>query len=151
MRISYSKKETKNLGNYENVSVEIVVEDDVDFTVETKDEAFERISIFVKNKLTEQFNKNTIKANVTSNKSNGSYIEDNDDQITPKWDKEKIKSYILDLIKLNPDNRIKIKQALESYGVNKLQDLEDYLINSFCLDLKKIRRECEYSILTKNE
>ncbi len=46
MRISYSKKETKNLGNYENIVVEIAIEDEVDTLTETKEECFLRLKEF---------------------------------------------------------------------------------------------------------
>ena len=137
MRIAYTKKETKNLGNYENVSIEITIEDDVDFANETKDEAFDRISNFVKTKLSEQFGIDKLKANVSSNKpiiSNyPSDIDSYDSYILL------LKTYILGLIRGNPYNRVKIKQLLTKYGATKLHDLKGKDLNDFYKNLKQLK------------
>lgn len=137
MLIAYTKKETKNLGNYENVSVEITVEDNVDFSIETKDEAFDRISNFVKNKLSEQFNIDKLKANVSSSKpiisKYPSNIDSYDSYILL------LKTYILGLIRNNPDNRIKVKQLLAKYEATKLHDLKDNDLNDFYKNLKQLK------------
>ena len=52
MQISYKKKITKNLGNYESVSVEIGIEDDVDYEVDTTfEDVYLRIRELVNSKL----------------------------------------------------------------------------------------------------
>jgi hypothetical protein len=52
MQISYKKKITKNLGNYESVSVEIGIEDDVDYEVDTTfEDVYMRIRELVNSKL----------------------------------------------------------------------------------------------------
>lgn len=125
MRIAYTKKETKNLGNYENVSIEITIEDDVDFANETKDEAFDRISNFVKTKLEKQFNTDKLKANVSTTNLKSILVE--------------IKAYILELIKCEPDNRLKIKELLAKYGVTKLQEIPNNKLANFYTDLKQLK------------
>lgn len=125
MRIAYTKRETKNLGNYENVSIEITIEDDVDFANETKDEAFDRISNFVKTKLEKQFNTDKLKANVSTTNLKSILVE--------------IKAYILELIKCEPDNRLKIKELLAKYGVTKLQEIPNNKLANFYTDLKQLK------------
>lgn len=144
MRIAYTKKETKNLGNYENVSVEITVEDKVDFNVETQDEAFERLSKFVISKLNLQFGTDKLKANINSTKPIITETDSDRDKIIKFYDDNiriLTKKRILELIELNPDNRLKIKQLLNRYGGNKLQELKSYDLSNFCNDLKKLKSE----------
>ena len=58
MQISYSKRHTKNLGNYENLTVEIGIEDNVKYDEgETFDEGFVRIRELVNFKLKKEFEK----------------------------------------------------------------------------------------------
>ena len=51
MQISYKKKITKNLGNYESIALEIGIDDVVDHEVETWEEAFIRVRGMVNAKL----------------------------------------------------------------------------------------------------
>ena len=58
MQISYSKRHTKNLGNYQNLTVEIGIEDNVKYDEgETFDEGFVRIRELVNSKLKKEFEK----------------------------------------------------------------------------------------------
>ena len=58
MQITYSKRHTKNLGNYENLTVEIGIEDNVKYDEgETFDEGFVRIRELVNFKLKKEFEK----------------------------------------------------------------------------------------------
>jgi hypothetical protein len=116
MRISYTKRQTKNLGNYENVSFEITVEDDVDFSKETQDEVFERLSLYVNNKLTEQL---TIKEVVNV---------------------DLVKAKILQLIDHNPNYRIEIKNRLIELNAEKVADLSDVKLQEFYKFLLRMNR-----------
>lgn len=138
MRIAYTKKETKNLGNYENVSVEITVEDNVDFSVETRDEAYERISNFVKLKLVEQFSTDKLKANVSSTKPITTYVKPDPVERVSDVIIENIKDLILELIKNDSDNRIKIKELLTDYGATKLQEVPKTDLVNFYTDLQDL-------------
>ena len=58
MQITYSKRHTKNLGNYENLTVEIGVQDKINYgDGETFDEGFVRIRELVNFKLKKEFEK----------------------------------------------------------------------------------------------
>ena len=58
MQITYSKRHTKNLGNYQNLTVEIGIEDNVKYDEgETFDEGFVRIRELVNFKLKKEFEK----------------------------------------------------------------------------------------------
>lgn len=62
MQITYKKRLTKNLGNYESVAVEIGIEDDVNYEVgETFDEGYVRIRELVNFKLKKEFSKIGVK------------------------------------------------------------------------------------------
>lgn len=116
MRISYTKRQTKNLGNYENVSFEITIEDDVDFSKETQDEVFERLSLYVNNKLIEQL---TIKEVVNV---------------------DIVKAKILQLIDHNPNHRIEIKNRLTELNAEKVADLSDVKLQEFYKFLLRMNR-----------
>ena len=116
MRICYTKRQTKNLGNYENVSFEIKIEDDVDFSKETQDEAFERLSLYVNNKLIEQL---TIKEVVNV---------------------DIVKAKILQLIDNNPNYRIEIKNRLIELNAEKVADLSDVKLQEFYKFLLRMDR-----------
>ena len=143
MKIAYTKKETKNLGNYENVSVEISVEDTVDFNIETKDEAFDRLSNFVKTKLEQQFSTDKLKANISSTKPISTYVkpvpvERVSDVIAD------IKASMLELIKREPTHRTNIKELLSTYGATKLQEVPTSELNNFYTDLKDLLCSFDY-------
>lgn len=58
MQITYKKRLTKNLGNYESIAVEIGIEDDVNYEIgETFDEGYIRIRELVNFKLKKEFSK----------------------------------------------------------------------------------------------
>jgi len=64
MQITYSKRHTKNLGNYENMSIEIGIEDNIKYDEgETFEEAYVRIRELVNFKLKKEFLKIEGKAN----------------------------------------------------------------------------------------
>lgn len=57
MNLKYSKKLTINLGNYENIILELGVEDKVDLENETYDEAYNRMKNLVNNSLQQEYTK----------------------------------------------------------------------------------------------
>ena len=58
MQITYTKRHTKNLGNYQNLTIEIGIEDNVKYDEgETFDEGFVRIRELVNFKLKKEFEK----------------------------------------------------------------------------------------------
>lgn len=99
MIISYSKKETHNLGNYENITIEIKIEDKREED-ESAEECLGRLRKFVTDNLKQE--------------AQTSRISDNT-----------IKRQIHHLIKLNEDNKIIIKNMITNYGVTKISDLEE--------------------------
>lgn len=58
MQVTYKKRITKNLGNYESIAVEIGIEDDVNYeSGETFEEAYVRIRELVNFKLKKELSK----------------------------------------------------------------------------------------------
>lgn len=110
MRIKYSKKETKNLGNYENVTIEISAEDDVDLSKENEEKCFLRLKEFVVSRLDKEF----------------------------KIDIEGIKNNISKLINIDRSNKDIIKNILKSYGAEKLPDLNQEQLEKFNLKLSEL-------------
>lgn len=120
MNISYSKKEVKNLGNYESVAVEIRIDDSVDFEVETPNECFERLKNFVQSKLLLQFNTklNVIKPKKEITNSNKKSEEN-------KIDYTVLKDRVMYLMEQDATNKEKIKNFLsKEYNVFRLTDLD---------------------------
>lgn len=64
MQITYKKKITKNLGNYESIAIEVGIEDNVNYEAgETFDEGYVRIRELVNFKLKKEFSKIEVKQN----------------------------------------------------------------------------------------
>ena len=55
MKITYTKKIIKNLGNYENVTIEIVVEDEVDYGLgQTYESVYDNLRLRVGKSIAEE-------------------------------------------------------------------------------------------------
>jgi hypothetical protein len=114
MKIAYSKKETKNLGNYENVVTEVTIEDEVDFNIETADGCYERLKNFVNSKLAEHIF-------VNKNDNNEYHLA-----------LANVKKKISTLLSLDSDNRDRLKIVLKTYGgAEKLSDLTEEQLLKF--------------------
>jgi hypothetical protein len=116
MLISYTKRETKNLGNYENVSIGIKIEDDIDLEKETAEEGLRRLKKFVTDNMNEEFGRATVK------------IATNSD----------LRQKISELINLDANNRGVIKAILAKYGVAKLGELEETASVSFSREIEEL-------------
>lgn len=114
MLISYSKRETKNLGNYENVSIGIKVEDDIDLSMETAESGLQRLKNFVITNLDMEFGRVNIK--------NSTNID--------------LKHQISELVTFNASNKITIKNILTKYGVSKVSELNEVDVVSFSKELE---------------
>jgi serine/threonine protein kinase len=133
MKISYSKKEIKNLGNYENVTIEMSAEYNVNFDIETKDDAFYMISNFVNTKLKEQFN-DIISTPIVKNSQIKCSSPTSSPHVSPEVPQislDDIKDLIRELIAKNPNNRNIIKEKLAKFDVTKIQDLNPLLQSEF--------------------
>ncbi len=119
--IYYSKRETHNLGNYESVSVEISIEDEPEGD-ESKTECYERLKLWVTEKLNSHFPKRQVtngtpKAvpipyelpKTAANQESDVFID--------------LKRKISSLIQIDRANQDNIKKLLISFGVNKVSDL----------------------------
>ena len=114
MKIAYSKKRTHNLGNYENIVIEINAEDEVNHLVETEQGCFLRLKTFVDNKLQEQL------LEVTKKKTQEKITEVKTD--SSKWDE--VKNLIISIVKQDDSKREVIKQyMLSQYTTSKVNDL----------------------------
>jgi|ERR1700749_45650 len=98
MYIYYSKKETKNLGNYENIVIKLGIKDRVEFEKETPDECYERLKNFTDKKLRLELQ----------------YIEL----------LGRVKDEIKRLIKISSVNKSIIQKLIVAFKVNKIQDLD---------------------------
>lgn len=98
MIISYSKKETRNLGNYENLTIEIKVEDSMEEN-ESPYNCLVRLKKFVTDNLKGEFHNSQVNYDT-------------------------IKQQIHSLINLDENHKIIIKNMIGNYGVTKITDLE---------------------------
>lgn len=115
MRITYHKKRTKNTGNYENIVVEIGIEEDINFK-ETPEECFERIETLVNTRLEKAFDP------ITSKKE----VQDDTKHLV-----DAIKSLVTSLIDADPKNKDAIKILLTEFGVTKISEIKDNLLEHF--------------------
>ena len=105
MKIYYSKRRTHNLGNYENVVVQISAEDEVNIIVETKEECFIRLKAFVDYNLEQEISQ------ISKSKT---------DVITH----DKIKNLIINMVRNDDSKRDIIKQyMLSRYNTHKVIDI----------------------------
>lgn len=102
MKIKYSKRETKNLGNYENATVEISIEDTIDPLIESKEEGFIRLRKFVLDRMANEFNNESTEV---------------------KLDIQDVRNKVSSLVDKDENNRKVIKAILASYNATKLQEL----------------------------
>lgn len=102
MNIVYTKKRTKNLGNYENLVVEITGSDEVNFELETADQCFNRLSDFVNEKV--------------------------DRELGEKVHRDKLEEYIKRLI-LEEGNKKTIKAYFKEANAKKMSELSIDQIN----------------------
>lgn len=112
MKIYYSKRKTHNLGNYENIVIQISAEDEVNSLVETKDECFIRLKSFVDSKLEQELSEITqAKPEVITH--------------------DKVKNLVISIVAKDEYKRDIIKQyMLSRYNINKVADLnKDDLID----------------------
>lgn len=121
MLISYSKRETKNLGNYENVSIGIKVEDDIDLEFETADEALKRLKSFVINNLNIEFGRADVKT--------ATNVE--------------LRQKISEIIASDSNNKLIIKNILAKYGVDKIGELNETDKVSFSNELDELQKSKE--------
>lgn len=118
MKIFYRKRETKNLGNYENITVEIGAEDDVNFEVETSEDCYVRLKRFIDEKLKKELD-------------------------NPPIDIELVKKEITNLIAISTDNRKRIKMILQRFNVTKVTELSLDKLKDFTQQLKILRGKYE--------
>lgn len=131
MKISYSKKETKNLGNYENVVIEIRAEDDVNWEKESQNECFERLREFVNTKLIDSFELR--KPKIQLNDKNHILQQDIQQNDQKTWiDIKVLATKCVELIRIDSDNRKIIKDILsKDYNVTKISELRRNDLMSF--------------------
>lgn len=118
MLISYSKRETRNLGNYESISVEIRIEDEANLEIETSQQCLMRLKTFVTKNLNHE---------VEISKDNGSTV----------------KQQILDLLNQDENNKIIIKSILAGFGANKVSDLNEQDLLELSKKLNHLRGNYE--------
>lgn len=116
MKIYYSKKETKNLGNYENITIEMGIEDEVVHEEETADECFDRLKEFVNEKLSAQIPKLQLR------------VAD-------------IKERVSNLIAKDANKRNGVRELLATYNVTKIHELNQLELKEFNDKLKLIGEE----------
>jgi hypothetical protein len=117
MKIGYSKKITKNLGNYESLVIKINVEEDLQ-DKQTADELFYKLKDFVNAKIQEDLASYNQKNSTVEVKK----PEDKTDTKVQLILDELRKKCIL-LVGQNENNRSKIKSLLSDFKVSKIMDL----------------------------
>jgi hypothetical protein len=113
MKISYSRKETKNLGNYESLSVEISMEDYISPEDLTAEEGFNRIRSFVLDKFKDEFNK-------------------------PKITHDIVKNKVISFCCNDMEKKDCIEKVLQNYNASKIKELTDTQLIEFNNKLNQI-------------
>jgi hypothetical protein len=152
MKIGYSKKVTKNLGNYESLVIKINVEEDLQDD-QTPDQLLSKLKDFVNAKIQEDLashNQKNSKLEVEVSVGTGELKNNNSDFImktdakgylvqtkknTCPVNNEQLLNRLRDqcvlLVKQDVNNRLKINSLLAQFGVSKVFDLRDNQIDLF--------------------
>lgn len=132
MKIGYSKKVTKNLGNYESLVVKINVEEDLQDD-ETADQLFYKLKDFVNAKIQEDLsfhissqNQKNSTAEVKTYINKTDVKSDDSDSI-----KHVLRNLCLNKVQQDANNRSKINSLLSEFGVSKVLDLHNDDLFSF--------------------
>ena len=128
MKIGYSKKITKNLGNYENMVIEIHVEEDLQ-DGQTSDELFCKLKTFVNTKIQEELNMQK-PTEVKTSEIKQTFENKEANNV------DKLKELCISLVKQDDGNKSKIKNLLTSFGSSKISDLNT---DNIILFEKKLR------------
>lgn len=133
MKIGYSKKITKNLGNYESLVIKINVEEDLQ-DGQTSDELFYKLKDFVNVKIQEDFNSYNQKNSTVEVKKSVNKVEVNNDDSESRdicVTKLRLRAICLKKVEQDPNNRSKINSLLSEFGVSKVLDLHNDHVSSF--------------------
>lgn len=132
MKIGYSKKVTKNLGNYESLVVEINVEEDLQ-DGETADQLFYKLKDFVNAKIQEDLSPHISSKN---QKNSTAEVKTSFDKTDAKSDdsdfiKHVLRNLCINKVQKDANNRSKINNLLSEFGVSKVLDLHNDDVSSF--------------------
>lgn len=135
MKIGYSKKITKNLGNYESVVIEINVEQDLQ-DGQTADVLFYELKNFVNAKIQEDLD-----SYIRSHDQKNSTVEvkkpvdkvevKNDDLESKAICVKKLRAICVKKVEQNADNKLFIFNLLSEFGASKVADLHSDNIVDF--------------------
>lgn len=112
MYIYYSKKVTKNLGNYENIVITLGLKDKVKFDSESLDDCYWRLKHVTDQKIEEELQRIDLT--------------------------EQVKSEISKLLKISNNNSHVIRNLLAAFTVTKVGNLNLCQLNTFIIKLKQI-------------
>lgn len=125
MKIGYSKKITKNLGNYESLVIKIDAEEDLhlqDF--QTPDELFYKLKDFVNAKIQEDLNSHNQKNSTVEVKKSVDKVEVKNDDLESKAIRvNKLRAICVKKVEQDADNKLKINNLLSDFGASKILDL----------------------------
>ena len=124
MRVSYSRRELKNLGNYENVTFEITAEDDVIHECEGDWHTLQRLKEFVDKNMQELVESVTPKE---------AMLQANHSDILSS-----IRNNIKSLMSRDPKNKATITNLLSKFGHNKITQLEHLEAKEFDIKLQRL-------------
>jgi hypothetical protein len=132
MKIGYSKKVTKNLGNYESLVIKINVEEDLQ-DGQSHDELFYKLKDFVNAKIEEDFSSHISSQN---QKKSIAEIKTSFDKTDAKSDdsdsiKQVLRNLCLNKVQQDANNRFKINSLLSEFKVSKVLDLHNDDLSSF--------------------
>lgn len=131
MKIGYSKKITKNLGNYESLVVKIDVEEDLQ-DGQSPDELFYKLKDFVNVKIQEDLNSHNQKNSTVEVKKSVDKVEVKKDDLELRAIcVTKLRAICIKKVEQNSENKLKINTLLSEFGVSKVADLHSDNIVDF--------------------
>lgn len=128
MRISYTRKELKNIGNFENISIEIGAEQEVGIEFESDLECYERLKSFVDNQI--KIEMANIAPTGAADVEKASYSDM----------QSEARNSIQELLNRDKSNKKVVKAELAEYDAIRIGQLTEDEIKEFNLKLKRLLR-----------
>jgi hypothetical protein len=140
MLITYNRKETRNLGNFEHLSIEIGVTDEVRFENESIDECFQRLQKFVHAGLESQLKKSPkikkqpdkpVPAITINPSAKAETIEIGASDLQHFVNVETTRNYLKEISRLKDGNKDKINTIFSKYGAGNIENLTPEQLRGF--------------------
>jgi hypothetical protein len=142
MLISYSRKELRSVGNYENVTYEIMAQDSVDYENESNEDCYNRLKLFVDANIADAFRTyrrpSTKHVDLEHEKSQNKIEAKSKPKVATGDSLDDIRSNIAILMDMDSNNQYIVADMLKTFEAEKITDLKGSKPEHFNKSLREI-------------